>query len=73
MSASLPGVSTSGLSAGDKRLWTVRELADYLGVPVNTIYKWRSMGEGPPAYKIGRHLRFDGRKVIEWIEKQKAT
>ncbi|WP_235609163.1 helix-turn-helix domain-containing protein, partial [Frankia casuarinae] len=28
-------------------LWTVHDLARYLGVPVNTIYKWRTTGDGP--------------------------
>ncbi|WP_084647098.1 helix-turn-helix domain-containing protein [Parafrankia discariae] len=71
MSMLLPGASAPGLNADEKRLWTVRDLADYLGVPVNTIYKWRSMGEGPPAYKVGRYIRFDRREVDEWLEKRR--
>jgi excisionase family DNA binding protein len=48
-------------------LWTVADLARFLGVPVNTIYKWRTSGEGPPAYRVGKHLRFDERQVHEWL------
>lgn len=25
-----------------KRLWTVKDVAEYLGVPVGTLYDWRS-------------------------------
>jgi excisionase family DNA binding protein len=45
----------------------VADLARFLGVPVNTIYKWRTSGEGPPAYRVGKHLRFDERQVHEWL------
>ncbi|CAI7974490.1 DNA-binding protein, excisionase family [Frankia sp. Hr75.2] len=73
MGTLLPGASTPNSSAEQKKLWTVRDLAEYLGVPVNTIYKWRSMREGPPAYKVGRHIRFDRREVDEWLEKQRPV
>jgi excisionase family DNA binding protein len=39
------------------RLLTVQDLADYLGVPVATIYAWRHR-QGPPGFRVGRHLRF---------------
>ena len=39
------------------RLMSVTELAELLGVPVNTVYGWRCRGEGPPGYRIGRHVR----------------
>ncbi|MEX5634152.1 helix-turn-helix domain-containing protein [Parafrankia sp. FMc2] len=54
------------------RLWTASDLARYLGVPVNTIYKWRSTGDGPPAYRVGRYLRFDSAQVADWLEKQRS-
>src|SRR4051812_17694528 len=50
------------------RLMTMTELAAMLGVPVTTLYGWRSRGEGLPAYRIGRHIRY-GREVIEtWLK-----
>ena len=57
------GVRTAGLSIrlgctqGD-RLLTVEDLADWLGVPVATVYAWRYRRSGPPSYKVGRHLRY---------------
>nr|WP_257909387.1 helix-turn-helix domain-containing protein [Janibacter limosus] len=35
-------------------------MATFLGIPVQTIYDWRCKGEGPPALKIGRRLRYKG-------------
>lgn len=49
------------------RLWTVRDTADYLGVPVSTLYYWSYRGEGgPQILRIGRSLRYDPGDVIEW-------
>jgi excisionase family DNA binding protein len=54
----------------DNRLVTVEELADYLGVPVATIYAWRYRREGPLGFRVGKHLRFRWRDVEEWIDHQ---
>ena len=32
----------------EDRLWSVQDVSDYLGVPVHTIYAWRTAGTGPP-------------------------
>jgi hypothetical protein len=42
---------------GPEELWTTAETAAFLKVPVATLYRWRYMGSGPPAHKVGRHLR----------------
>ncbi|WP_239382120.1 AlpA family transcriptional regulator [Frankia sp. CIT1] len=55
------------------RLWTVGDLARFLGVPVNTIYKWRSVGGGPPAYRVGKYLRFAERDVRQWLVTQRES
>ena len=49
-------------------LLSVGELADYLGVPVRTIYEWRQTGHGPRGIRIGRHLKFAVSDVTAWIE-----
>lgn len=65
--------TTTGRSEENSvRLWTANDLARHLGVPVNTIYKWRSTGEGPPAYKVGRYLRFNAQEVADWLERQRS-
>jgi excisionase family DNA binding protein len=49
------------------RLLTTRELADYLRIPLGTIYRWRAARVGPPAYRVGRHVRFDVADVNAWL------
>ena len=50
------------------RLLTVEDLAGYLDVPVATTYAWRYRRQGPPGFRIGRHLRFRCSDVERWIE-----
>ena len=52
------------------RLLTVEDLAEYLDVPVATIYAWRYRGEGPPGFRVGRHLRFRWIDVERWVDHQ---
>ena len=49
------------------RLLTVQDLADYLGVPVATIYAWRHRRQGPPGFRVGRHLRYRWSDIEQWI------
>ena len=50
------------------RLLTVTELAEYLGVPPATLYQWRYRRQGPPGFRVGRHLRYRWTDIHEWIE-----
>jgi excisionase family DNA binding protein len=52
------------------RLLTVDDLAEYLDVPVATIYAWSYRRQGPPGFRVGRHLRFRQRDVVDWIIEQ---
>jgi excisionase family DNA binding protein len=52
------------------RLWTVDDVSTFLGVPVGTVYQWRHHKTGPPAYKVGRHLRYDPVEVRAWLVAQ---
>lgn len=53
---------------GRERLWTPEDLAEYLGVPVQTLYQWRRKGTGPKGRRVGRHLRYDPGAVRRWFE-----
>jgi predicted DNA-binding transcriptional regulator AlpA len=55
------------------RLWTVQEVSHFLGVPVATLYRWRYLGVGPKAGRVGRHLRYLPADVISWFRKQQAA
>jgi excisionase family DNA binding protein len=49
------------------RLLTVGDLAEYLGVPVATLYAWRYHRQGPPGFRVGRHLRYRWADIETWI------
>ena len=53
-----------------ERLMSVEEVAEYLGIPVNTLYQWRHKGTGPTAFRVGRFLRYDAANVREWLTEQ---
>ena len=55
-----------------ERLWTVQETSAFLSIPVGTLYQWHHRGEGPQPYKIGKHLRYDPRAVMRWLEESAA-
>ena len=52
-------------------LLTTKEVAEYLGVPVATLYRWRYVGTGPPAIKLGVHLRFESEDLAAWLDSRK--
>lgn len=56
----------------DEALLTIEDLSALLRVPVRTIYWWRQQRPpiGPPAVKLGRHLRWRRETVLAWIESQ---
>lgn len=47
-------------------LWTIDDVANYLGVPKQTIYSWRHTGYGPKGFRVGKHLRWRAAVVIAW-------
>ncbi|MCZ7532280.1 MAG: helix-turn-helix domain-containing protein [Acidimicrobiia bacterium] len=55
------------------KLLTVKDLAEYLGVPVATIYAWRYHREGPPGFRVGRHVRYRWADVEKWIRDRLKT
>lgn len=50
----------------DEPLWSIPRLAEHLGVPVQTIYKWRSMGKGPVGIRLGRSVGYRPQDVRDW-------
>ncbi len=49
------------------KLWSVHDVADFLGVPVKTIYQWRSKGYGPKGKRVGRYVRYTPEDVAAWV------
>ncbi len=61
-------------TAEASELWTIDEVANYLGVPKQTVYCWRISGYGPAGFRVGKHLRWRASTVIAWtleLERQR--
>jgi len=56
----------------DEQLWTADEVATFLRVPVETLYRWRKRHCGPPAARVGRYLRYDPADVRGWLRARVA-
>lgn len=56
---------------GLEPLLDITELAAYLGVPVSTVYDWRTRGKGPAAYRFGKHVKFAVSDVRAWVAEQR--
>ncbi len=59
--------STRRRSDTPERLLTLPEVADHLGVPLQTVYQWRSRGDGPRGIKVGRHVRVRRDDLEAWL------
>jgi excisionase family DNA binding protein len=57
-------------AGGGGQLLSPEQLAEYLGVPLATIYRWRTRGAGPVGHKVGRHVRYRLRTVDAWLDQQ---
>ncbi len=54
-------------------LLTPQELANLLGIPVKTIYQWRTLSRGPRGIRVGKHLRYRRADVETWLDAQADT
>lgn len=50
----------------EDRWMSVEEIATYLGVKRDTIYKWIERKE-MPAHKVGRLWKFNAHEVDQWV------
>ena len=53
-----------------EKLLTPEQVAAWLQVRVELLYKWRYSRCGPPSLKIGRYVRYREADVAAWIEEQ---
>jgi predicted DNA-binding transcriptional regulator AlpA len=49
-------------------LATPEQVAEHYGVPIATLYQWRSRGIGPRSSKIGRHIRYRWEDVEKYFD-----
>jgi len=50
------------------RLWSVQDVSAFLGVPVSTLYAWRSEGRGPQGRRVGKYVRYRPQDVRAWVD-----
>lgn len=60
-------MADTAVALGDALL-SPQQLADYLGVPLATVYRWRYESTGPRGVKVGKHVRYRRRDVEAWLE-----
>ena len=48
-------------------LWSIKDVSNYLRIPVATLYQWRHQGYGPPGKRVGRYIRYDPADVRNWF------
>lgn len=53
------------------RLLSIGEMADFLGVKVNTLYSWVHIRK-IPYIKVGRLVKFDLQEVKDWLKNFKV-
>lgn len=45
-------------------------VAAIIGIPENTVRKWRVTAYGPIGFTVGKHVRFRRSDVLAWIDVQ---
>lgn len=50
-----------------------KEAAAQCGLAVRTLQNWRTRGEGPTFYKMGRAVRYSSDEIAQWVEQQRAS
>lgn len=51
-----------------ERLWSLRETAEFLGVPVKTMYQMNWKGTAPRSFRVGRYRQYAPADVRAWLE-----
>jgi excisionase family DNA binding protein len=51
----------------DKQWLTLKDISAELGIPLKTVYYYHESGEGPIAYKFGKHIRIKKEDFDSWV------
>ena len=54
-----------------RRFIGIVELAEYIGMSINTVYYW-VLTKQIPHYKLGNKVKFDIAEVDQWLEGRKV-
>jgi len=55
----------------DSEFLTAEEVAEYLRLPLSTVYKL-AQDKRLPGFKVGKHWRFRREAIQEWIKQQES-
>jgi excisionase family DNA binding protein len=55
----------------DSEFLTAEEVAEYLRLPLSTVYKL-VQDKRLPGFKVGKHWRFRREAIQEWIKQQES-
>lgn len=55
-----------------RQLMSIEQVAEFLQVPVATLYRWRSAGQGPVSVRVGRFVRYREEDVDAFVNAQLA-
>jgi predicted DNA-binding transcriptional regulator AlpA len=50
-----------------------KEAAGRIGLKPHTLDNWRSLGVGPPFYKLGGRIVYDDTEVDAWLASRRRT
>jgi excisionase family DNA binding protein len=53
-------------------LYSPKELAEMLGIPIKSLYRWNYLRTGPLPLRVGRHVRYRLNDVNDWLEERAA-
>jgi len=56
----------------DQRYLSPKELSQYLGVSLQTVYEWTSQKK-IPYVKLGRLVKFDIKEIDKWMLSQRVV
>ena len=56
----------------NKGLLSPAQLAEFIGVPIDTVYIWNQHGSGPKFARVGKHVRYRVTDVDSWLESRTA-
>ena len=55
----------------DSEFLTAEEVAEYLRLPLSTVYKF-AQDKLLPGFKVGKHWRFRKETIAQWIKDQES-
>ncbi|WP_067902762.1 helix-turn-helix domain-containing protein [Nocardia vaccinii] len=62
-----PGADLTDKRGSGENCWDIGDVAQFFKVTPDTVREWRRNGYGPPARRVGRHLRWVPEEVSDWF------